>query len=47
MPGSRHAELKGNLYIEFDVEFPESGFLEEKDLMVSLSLSWSTVVLHM
>ena len=38
MPGTRHAELKGNLYIEFDVEFPESGFLEEKDLKVSHSL---------
>ena len=37
MPGSRHSELKGNLYIIFDVEFPENGFLDEKDLIVSLS----------
>lgn len=37
MPGSRHSELKGNLYIVFDVEFPENSFLEEKDLQVSPS----------
>ena len=35
MPQFRHPELKGNLYVHFDVQFPENAFLEEKDLKVS------------
>ena len=35
MPQFRHPEIKGNLYVHFDVQFPENAFLEEKDLKVS------------
>ena len=35
MPQFRHPEVKGNLYVHFDVQFPENAFLEEKDLKVS------------
>ena len=37
MPNFRRPHMKGNLYIEFDVEFPECGFLEERELMVQCS----------
>ena len=30
----RHSNLKGNLYFVFEVEFPENGFLDEKNLKV-------------
>ena len=35
MPDTRHTSLKGNLYIKFKIQFPESGFLpteEERDV---------------
>lgn len=35
MPQVRHSNLRGNLYIQFDVEFPDNAFLEEEDLKVS------------
>lgn len=34
MPMFRHNEIRGNLYIRIDVEFPENQFLEEDDLKV-------------
>ena len=34
MPRFRHPDLKGNLYIRFDVEFPENNYLDEKGLKV-------------
>ena len=38
MPQFRHPEIKGNLYVHFDVQFPENAFLEEKDLKTLESL---------
>lgn len=35
MPVYRHTEVKGNLYITFEVEFPESGSLTEPSIVVS------------
>ena len=35
MPQFRHPELKGNLYIKFEILFPASGFLaDEADMQV-------------
>ena len=31
MPSARHTSLKGNLYINFKVHFPESGFLPSEE----------------
>ena len=35
MPVHRHPETRGNLYIKFEIEFPESGSLTEKSIVVS------------
>ena len=35
MPQYRHPDFRGNLYIHFDVEFPENSFQDEKGLQVS------------
>ena len=35
MPVYRHPETKGNLYIKFEIEFPENGFLKEQYIAVS------------
>ena len=37
MPMFRHNEIRGNLYIRIDVEFPENSFLEEDDFKVRWS----------
>ena len=37
MPMFRHSEIRGNLYIRIDVEFPEDQFVTEDDLKVRLS----------
>ena len=38
MPQFRNTDIKGNLYISFNIEFPESGFLPEEDMEVSPTL---------
>ena len=38
MPMFRHNEIRGNLYIRIDVEFPEDQFLSEDNLQVSSHL---------
>ena len=35
MPQFRQPDVKGNLYVKFDVEFPESNFLDEDQLKVN------------
>lgn len=35
MPIYRHPEMRGNLYIKFEIEFPESGDLSEQAVVVS------------
>ena len=35
MPQFRHSDVKGNLYVQFDVEFPGDNFLQEEDIKVS------------
>ena len=37
MPMFRHNEIRGNLYIRIDVEFPEDQFLSADDLQVRYS----------
>ena len=34
MPQFRHPDIKGNLYIKFNVKFPEDNFADEKTLSV-------------
>ena len=35
MPVYRHPDTTGNLYIKFEIEFPENGSLTEKSIVVS------------
>ena len=35
MPVYRHSDTRGNLYIKFEIEFPENGSLTEKSIVVS------------
>ena len=35
LPVYRHPETKGNLYIKFEIEFPENGSLTEQSIVVS------------
>ena len=46
MPSARHTSLKGNLYINFKVHFPESGFLpsEEDRKVCSLTAELRTLL---
>ena len=46
MPSARHTSLKGNLYINFKVHFPESGFLpsEEDRKVCSLTAELHTLL---
>ncbi len=34
MPVFRRPDVKGNLYVQFTIQFPDSGFLEESQLKV-------------
>ena len=35
LPVYRHSDIKGNLYITFEIEFPENGDLSEQSIEVS------------
>ena len=35
LPVYRHPDVKGNLYITFEIEFPENGQLTEQSIVVS------------
>ena len=37
MPMFRHNDLRGNLYIKFDVEFPKNSYLDEDGIKVTIS----------
>ena len=37
MPIHRHPDVRGNLYITFEIEFPESGSLNEQSIVVGIS----------
>ena len=37
MPIHRHPDMRGNLYITFEIEFPESGSLNEQSIVVGIS----------
>lgn len=43
MPSERHTTNKGNLYIKFKIQFPDSGFLPSEDERKVLYLSHSTL----
>ena len=44
MPMFRHNEIRGNLYIRIDVEFPEDQFLSDDDLKVRYSVCTYTAL---
>ena len=47
MPQFRHPDIKGNLYVKFNVKFPEDNFADEKTLSVRDACMCVYIHVHM